>query len=88
MFGLVYGHSFVKRFSSFMRFSRFDSPHEIARRLRVSHFCPGLALRGFPGARVQNLCADDIIYSLGDYEPMPHFVVLDLGLMTWRTWGH
>ena len=47
--------------------------------LKVSHFCPGLALRGYPGARVQNVCADEIIYSLGDDEPMPHFVVLDLG---------
>ena len=79
MFGLVYGHSFIKRFASFMRFTHFDTPFEIARRLLVSHVCPGVALRGIPGARISHTNADDIIYSLGDDEPMPHFVVLDLG---------
>ena len=78
MFGYLYGHSYVSRLARYLRVSQHSSPFQIANRIRVSDLCR-VALKGIPGARVHYTSHDDIINSLDEQEPIPHFVVLDLG---------
>ena len=77
MFGLLYGHSYVSRLARYLR-TQNNSAFEIARKIRVSDLCR-VVLNGSPGARVHLTTADDIINSLDEHEPVPHFVVLDSG---------